>query len=142
MIQMQVEKASVKGVVDYFERMRRRMINAIRDGMQESMQGLAERAVTKMSEAGIVTHRGELATSILRSVRVKVGAKEVRGTVGSNVRQLPIGLWLNFGTHYPRKSPKRLELRVPPRPFMNPALAEYKQQIVETIATRLKESVQ
>ena len=163
MIQLAVEKASVDGVKGYLEQVRQRILDAVREGMQEAMEGLAGTVVDKIPGAGIKTRQrvrsnggGDLISAIQQSPRVTTGPEYVRGTVSAEVGNKHLGLWLEEGFHEPAVEGSLFQFTTPdgdtlysrghrafdvkPHPFMNPALESYKAPIMDIIAQRVAEA--
>jgi len=166
MIQFTLEPDAGPKLAGYMEHVRARIVSAIRAGMREAMQDLARYVVaSKLSGDPIgqqaapsrFTKPGDLAASILAGVRVGGNDEEVYGTLSGRPKNQPnLGYWQEFGTKHPAVAGKMrvfagadgqlvftssiAAFSIPPRPFLNPSLAEQKAQIMATIRARLAEA--
>jgi hypothetical protein len=160
MIQFYVEPRSIDQVESYLEQVRLRILSAIREGMMQSMQGLAGVVASKLHGDPIQSHSGELSTAVLASPRVKESSTVIRGSVSADVGQKHFGIWFDYGTAYPRQGVageggrkhlshgrlgeylrSRMGLRMAPHPIMNPSLEQYKANILATISDRVTEAM-
>jgi hypothetical protein len=150
----------------YMDRVRAQIVAALRAGMREAMNNLAEYIVSSklsgnpigvQAQAGQFTKPGDLAASVLQGVRVGGNEDEVYGTLSGRPKNQPnLGLWQEFGTNHLEQSGKLnvfigkdgspvftrhiAPFSIAPRPFLNPSLREQEAQIVATIRTRLSEA--
>lgn len=165
MIRFEVEPQAGTKIAAYMEHVRSRIVSAIRGGMYEAMNDLAQYIVaSKLSGSPIgmqdtptkYTKPGDLAASILRGVRVggRDGGDEIYGTLSGRPKNQPnLGYWQEFGTVHPAIAKKLMVFAAPdgtmvytqghkafsiaPRPFLNPSLVERETQIMDTIRARL-----
>lgn len=166
MINFQVEPDAGPKIAAYMDRVRAQIISAIRGGMRQAMNDLAQYVIaTKLSGSPIgqqaaankYTRPGDLAASILAGVRVGGNDEEVYGTLSGRPKNMPnLGFWQEFGTKHLERSGKLnvfigldgapvftrhiAAFSIPPRPFLNPSLHEQETQITETIRARLREA--
>jgi hypothetical protein len=147
---------------DYLEQVRMNILAAIRTGMYEGMEGLANLVVERLN-AVTVRRTGELSDFIQRSPRVFSKEDEyIGGTVTArSAKYRNLGLWIEFGTKFPSKGrklafyPKQFlhgstrasigvhghgAFRIEPKPFFNPTFQEYYPTILETINQRIAEA--
>lgn len=151
MITFEVDSGSVQQVASRLERARSRILEAIQVGMREAMVGLADFAASRAP-----VRSGALLAAILKSPKVTTNSTVVRGTVSGDVGKKHVALWQELGIKVPAVSGKFMAFndqgeqffiqshkafQVPGKPFMNPALQEYKEQIIETIRGRVNEAV-
>lgn len=156
MINLVIDQASVDSVQSYVEKVRLRILDGIRTGMQEAMQGLAWTVADKLSGNPIVSRSGELLGAVLGSPKVTETPQVIRGTVTAEVGKKHLGIWLEEGTHVPAVAGKLFQFTPPdgetvysrghrafdvkPHPFMNPSLQEFKAPIMEIISARVAEA--
>lgn len=147
-IRLQIDSTEA---VDYVDRVRRRVLKALREGMAEAMQGLAA-----VAAANAPKKSGSLAAAILRSPKVTSTSKVIRGSVSGDVGAKHVALWQEQGINVPAVTNKLMvfvgsdgtpvftrshkAFRVAGRPFMNPALDTYQGQIIETLQKRMEEA--
>lgn len=165
MIDFNIDPNAPQNIAAYMERVRAKIIGALRGGMREAMGDLAKYIVaTKLSGSPIgilstpnkFTKPGDLAASILEGVRVGGNDEEVYGTLSGRPKSMPnLGYWQEFGTNHPSVSEKLsvfvgpdgspvftrhlAAFSIAPRPFLNPSLQEQQAQIIATIRARLEE---
>ncbi len=108
MLQVVIEQRSVDQVESYLEKTKLKIFAMMHQGMEESMEALAEAAVSEMHAAGITNRTGDLEANILASPKVTETAERIRGTVGAegNItlggkRSKHIGLWMEEGYSVP-----------------------------------------
>lgn len=137
-------KASAGDVGDNLEAIRKKIIAAMKVGMGEAMVGLAGYA------AGMAPVRsGSLRDAIMRSPQVRQAGGDIIGTVSGDVGQKHVALWQERGIKVPEVHKlmvignqnfirQHRAFQVPARPFMNPALEAYRDQITAIIAERVR----
>lgn len=141
MINMQ---ASVGDIGSNLEAVRKKIIAAMRTGMQEAMEGLASYAASEAPE-----RTGRLVAAIVRSPQVKQSAGYIVGTVSGDVGKKHVALWQEKGINVPDVHKlmvvgnqefirQHRAFSVPARPFMNPALESYRDQITQIIAENVR----
>lgn len=156
MITLQVEQASVDSVKSYLEKVRQRILQGIREGMMEAMQGLAWNVADKLAGNPIVSRSGELLGAVLGSPKVTETPEVIRGTVTADVGNKHLGIWLEEGTHVPAVEGSLFQFTPPdgdtvysrghrafdvkPHPFMNPSLREFRAPIMAIIEARVAEA--
>ena len=161
MIDFQLDRASVQAQSDYLEQVRQNILAAIRAGMAEGMEGLAETVVERLGEA-TKTKTGDFAASILRSPRVTEKPDAyIAGTVTTATSKWRnLGLWIEYGIDVPATvdtskavlfgftaaggdsifTHGHAAFQVAPHPFFNPAFQEYFPTILDTINQRIFEA--
>jgi hypothetical protein len=100
MLDVFVDPKSVDATVEYIDAVKLRILDAVRSGMTESMQLLAETVVGEMAAAGVQNRTGELESNILRSPRVTETESEIRGRVFARALVKAKGgaaYWQNMG---------------------------------------------
>lgn len=153
------EDGSAERVPAAFERARQVIITALRSGMREAMDELAQYIVaSKLSGQVLQRRSGSLAEAVEASVRVKVTDDAIIGSINPKPKRMPNeGLWEEFGTHHAAIAHELHVFAAPggqivftedikafdiaPRPFMNPSLHEQEQQIANTIREKLRTAV-
>jgi hypothetical protein len=134
-----------------------RILEAVRVGMREAMEGLAWTVADKLQGNPIVSRSGKLLGAVLGSPKVTETADVIRGTVTADVGEKHLGIWLEEGTHVQAVEGKLFQFTpadentvytrghrafdMKPHPFMNPSLAEFKAPIMEIIASRVAEAI-
>jgi hypothetical protein len=105
MLQLIVEQSSVDTAIEYIERVKQRIFEKMREGMQEAMEGLAAEAVTQASADGIQARSGAFFRGILESPSMLDNAEFIQGRVTvddtQGRRMKHLGLWLVEGYHVP-----------------------------------------
>ena len=150
MLDFKVDQASVDATVDYVEQVKQRILEGVRSGMLEAMQGLAGTVADKLHGSPIVSRTGALLSAIEGSPKVTETDAIIRGTVTADVGAKHLGIWLEEGTHVPAVEGKLYQFTeadagtffarghrafdVKAHPFMNPALDEFKAPIMQIIA--------
>ncbi len=166
MLQIIVEQRSVDTAVEYVERVKQRIFQKMREGMQEAMEGLAAEAVSQASGAGIQSRTGQLFTDILSSPRVKETAELIIGTVDAQSEMTSggrkfrgyLGTALDEGFHVKAVEGKLFQFTaansstlysmghtafgVSPHPFLRQAKEVFSAPIMEIIASRVAEAYQ
>lgn len=160
-----LDPASVDSTIAYIEEARERILQAIRQGMREAMEGLADTTVEQFYAAGLHSRSGQTVEAIEYSPKVSENATTIRGTVAAETnvtlggrRSKHIGLWMEEGTHVPEVKGVLYGFTEPggnetffarghrafdmqPHPFLNPALAAYETTITEIIEHKVDEAI-
>jgi hypothetical protein len=166
MMDFVLDKDSVQGVADHLEQTRINILAAIRFGMMEGMEGFAGVVASKLQGDPIGEGTGEFLASVESSPRVVETDFYIKGEVSTaNGKYRNLGLWLQFGTHYPTTGkglesyPKQLltgtiapanrasvqahghgAFRIAPKDFFNSPFQEYYPTILDTINQRIAEA--
>lgn len=158
MIRFTVDPNDGPKIAAHLEQVRVRILTAIRGGMREAMQDLAQYIVgSKLSGSPIAQRKGNLAAAVLASARVTGNEEVIRGSVAAKPRvNSNEGIWQEFGTNHPALEGKLRvfigrdgtpvfthhlkAFTIAPKPFLNPSLHEQETKIVETIRARLREA--
>lgn len=164
MLQLAVEQRSVDSVAGYLERVKLRIFQKMREGMQEAMEGLAGETVFQASAAGIQNRTGQLFTDILNSPKVRETPELIVGTVtaasemtsGGRKFKGYLGTALDEGFHVPAVTGKLFQFTsadgdtlyarghtafdVKPHPFLRRSKEAFTAPILEIIAARVAEA--
>lgn len=159
-----LDPVSVTQTTDYLEESREKILQAVREGMQEAMRGLASTAIAELAIAGVQVRTGQLVENIAESPKVTETSELIRGTVSAETditlggkKSKHIGLWMEEGTHVPEVTGTLFEFTEPdggsfwahghrafdvkPHPFMNPALHDFEATILEIITKHVEEAL-
>ena len=152
------EDGSAERVPAAFEQARERLKDAIRAGMRQAMQELAEYVVSAKLSGGVLQRRsGNLVNAVMSSVRIKVTDEFVAGSINAKPPKMPNeGYWQEFGTNHPAITGRMRVFAAPdgsivftrrtrtfqiaPKPFMNPSLHERESNIMDTIRAKVREA--
>jgi hypothetical protein len=136
--------ASASDIGDKLEVVRKKIVAAMKVGMGEAMEGLAAHA------AGMAPVRtGNLVAAIMRSPQVRQAGGDIIGTVSGDVGKKHVALWQEKGIKVPEVRKlmvignqefirQHRAFDVAGRPFMNPALETYRDQITAIIAENVR----
>jgi hypothetical protein len=80
-LQLAVTQRSIDSTAGYIERVKLRIFQKMREGMQEAMEGLAGEAVAQAGAAGIQAKTGALFADILASAKVRETPELIAGSV-------------------------------------------------------------
>jgi hypothetical protein len=152
-----LDPASVDETIAYVEEARERILQAIRQGMREAMEGLADVSIEEFYAAGLKSRTGQTVENIEYSPKVSETSTVIRGTVAAEKditlggkKSKHIGLWMEEGTHVPEVKDVLFGFTEPqggktfftrghrafdmqPHPFLNPALAKFETTITDII---------
>lgn len=157
MIELELKPESVDEVAAHVDQVRQRILEQIREGMLEAMEGLAWVVAGHLGGDPIVSRTGQLLGAIVGSPKVSETPDVIRGTVSSDVGQKHVGLWLEEGTHVPALEAKLFEFseaaegvlfshghrafEVQAHPFMNPSLRDDHAAIMQILADHIAEAI-
>lgn len=157
MVAFEVDPQSVSEVDAYFEHTRDRILEGIREGMQEAMEGLAWLVVDKLGGSPIHSRSGKLLGAVLGGIHVRSNASSIVGEVRPDTHDgRNLALWLEKGINEPGVAGKLMRFfadgamrfamshkafHVEEKPFMNPSLNQDKTTIMEIIERRISGAV-
>jgi hypothetical protein len=147
-LKMYVQEESVSSVQAHARDYGKRILRAIKLGMREGMDFLAD------TVAGLIHSRsGQTAASVRHGVRVTETPTQIIGRIGTGfVGSEPRGVWLERGVNVPAVSGKLMvfqgtsglvfirrhaAFRVAARPVFNPSLQALKGHIMTGIQNRM-----
>jgi hypothetical protein len=168
MLDAKLDPKSLSSTVDYMQTVKQRILAAVRSGMAEGMELLAENTVAELYRSGIQRRTGVLEENILSSPRVTEDANVIRGRVtakslvkakGGQPYYNNLGNMLDLGFHDPAvgKEPMHqitepdggtfwarghVAFDVKPHPFFRRAVEVSESPIMELIRSRVSRAAE